>query len=429
MKTSGSSDLRSHPARDFILEDYRMWLRELEKQDRWFAQAVWLIVAAWAAAMPVARQFEGRNGAIAAVLITLIGLLFVSLNADFLASRVLTHRQVSRRVAGMRAAVGMTEALSLPPELAYSGSPMLSTDPKAFVRTMYAGKAIGFRHIFLMQFIALAALYAVLALFLSLQMADVPGPTEPQVYMWIVAGTASLHLCSFSTVFRWRVSEAQTLGEFLVTLARDKGVGVVGDAEERLKQWVRSGTATDLLSGGERAVRVIVAYEDKRFWRHPGVDLIALASVVRGRRAGGATTIPMQLARQLIRSPHVGSRWARLKRKQYEAAMGMYLVRRYGRRFVLATWLKTIPFGRSSVIGIEAAARKYLGKAVRDLDELDGLLLAERVTVYTGRYYTERVLRLVRWAVRRGLVPANSATEAQSRIARMQEGVPSEPRQ
>ena len=169
---------------------------------------------------------------------------------------------------------------------------------------------------------------------------------------------------------------------------------------------------------------MIVAYEDKRFWWHPGIDVLAILSVSLGRHRGGATTIAMQLARQLIPAPHIGPSWGKLKRKVFETVLGIYLLRSRGRRFVLSSWLITIPFGRAKITGLEHAARAYFGKSVQDLDELDGLLLAERITVSTGRYYPDRIARLVRWAARRNLLGTCDPNDALARLGEMQKRVP-----
>jgi membrane carboxypeptidase/penicillin-binding protein len=214
-----------------------------------------------------------------------------------------------------------------------------------------------------------------------------------------------IHFVAFAFVFRYRISEAQHLGDFLVTLARDYRVGVAPDAEHRLNDWILSPVDIASLAISQEALRAIVTYEDKRFWYHLGIDPLAVVAVlVRARPRGGATTIPMQLARQLIRHPHKPGRWRVAKRKIYEMTLGTYLVCRFGRRWVLARWLTTIPFGHSQVAGITIAAAKYFGKTPAELDAVDGLLLAERATVYTGRYYPDRVTRLARWAVARGIL-------------------------
>jgi hypothetical protein len=48
--------------REIALEDYRAWLRELEKQDRWYAQTVWALVAALGAALlPLKKRPDSRR--------------------------------------------------------------------------------------------------------------------------------------------------------------------------------------------------------------------------------------------------------------------------------------------------------------------------------------------------------------------------------
>ena len=49
-------------------------------------------------------------------------------------------------------------------------------------------------------------------------------------------------------------------------------------------------------------LHAVVAVEDERFWRHPGVDPLAVARALRdnlrsGRRVSGASTLAMQVAR------------------------------------------------------------------------------------------------------------------------------------
>ncbi len=171
-------------------------------------------------------------------------------------------------------------------------------------------------------------------------------------------------------------------------------------------------------------VNCVVAYEDKRYWSHSGVDFVAICAVIMQRRNGGASTIAMQLARQAIATPHRLPYSVKIKRKAYETAAGHLLVRRYGHRKVLYAWLFSIPFGTPRIIGIEQAAKDYFGKHHSELDELHGILLAERATIHTGRYFLGRTTRLVKWAIRRGLVPQELAPQWNSRFEEMVSRVP-----
>jgi hypothetical protein len=234
---------------------------------------------------------------------------------------------------------------------------------------------------------------------------------------------APLHLFAFHGAFAWRISEAENPGVFLVTLGRDLRIGLPVDAESRFKSWLEKPVGSVLREAAEPA-GVLVAYEDRRFWFHPGVDPLMVVAVLLRRRRAGASTVPMQLARQLITRPHPSKGLNRLRRKLFEAALGCYLVLRLGRRRVLGLWLSIIPFGRPDICGIEIAAQRYFGKEVRELDAIDGLLLAERATIASGRYYPNRVPRLTEWATRRGLIPASAGEDVQRRFALMQTNVP-----
>jgi penicillin-binding protein 1C len=114
----------------------------------------------------------------------------------------------------------------------------------------------------------------------------------------------------------------------------------------------------------ERVAAAVVAIEDRRFDRHPGVDVLALARAVGQRLTGhghsGASTIAMQVAR--MQDPGRRSLW----RKGLEAVTAMVMTARYGRAAVLRQYLRLVPFGNGSH-GIAHAARWYLDKPVADL--------------------------------------------------------------
>ncbi len=116
-------------------------------------------------------------------------------------------------------------------------------------------------------------------------------------------------------------------------------------------------------------LRLLVAYEDARFWSHPGIDplaaLRALGQTIRlGQVVSGASTIPMQLARLLDPRPRT------VKAKLIESFRALQLVRRYDRRTLLARYLTLAPYG-GNLEGVRAAAWAYLGR------EPMGLTLAE----------------------------------------------------
>lgn len=397
--------------RDIALEDYKSWLRELEKQDRWYAQTVWVVVVALGAAITPMRQLTGVDRTIAAFGLWGVGATFVHISATFLRFRVASYWNISRAVAATRQAL-KTRTSFARDELA--GAPLLSNKPDLFRRTTRGRGA--FEFLFGVHELALFAI-ACGALWV---LREIPTwEPNPNAALWLVL-LAMSHLTFLVVVFRYGVSEAWNLGEFIVTCARDAGVPVLDDAELRLREWLRH-PLPSLAEQARPAISTLVSYEDRRYWKwyRGGIDLRSVVAVVIRKRRGGASSIPMQLSRQLLR--RFSRSW---RRKMFEAILGAYLVRRHGKRIVLNLWLHKIPFGKHSIVGLTQAASAYLGRALGELDELDGLLLGERATVHTGRYYPERVERLAVWAAGRGHITDAQRAAARDRYARMRERVP-----
>jgi len=123
----------------------------------------------------------------------------------------------------------------------------------------------------------------------------------------------------------------------------------------------------------DRVVRATLALEDRRFWSHPGVDLIAVVRALwhnlHGGRRSGASTIAMQVAR--MQQPARRTLWS----KTVEAGTAVALTWRYGRTALLAHYLRLVPYGNGSH-GIAHAARWYLDKPVDDLSWAEIALLA-----------------------------------------------------
>ena len=127
------------------------------------------------------------------------------------------------------------------------------------------------------------------------------------------------------------------------------------------------------------AVRVtVVAAEDRRFRRHGGVDLRALAGAVRdrlaGRRPRGASTVSMQVAGFLAPDlARPGARGWRDKLRQMRAARD--LEARWTKDEILEAYLNLAGF-RGEAQGIGAAALGLFGKSPAALTRDDALLLA-----------------------------------------------------
>ena len=143
----------------------------------------------------------------------------------------------------------------------------------------------------------------------------------------------------------------------------------------------------------------IVATEDRRFYRHHGVDYPRIfgalwANVVHFRYAEGFSTITMQLARNLW-PDRLGGRERSLARKIREMQVAWGLEHHLTKSRILELYLNQIPLG-GEVFGVEAAARNLFGKDAADLDVGEAALIAalpKAPTYYNPRRYPARALQ------------------------------------
>jgi penicillin-binding protein 1A len=113
-----------------------------------------------------------------------------------------------------------------------------------------------------------------------------------------------------------------------------------------------------------------VAVEDKRFYKHHGVDWIrsvgaAIVNVKHGGVSQGSSTISMQLARNVFPKVLPGQERT-LRRKLLEIRVAKAIEHRYTKPEILEMYLNHIYFG-GGAYGIETAARHYFGKHAKNL--------------------------------------------------------------
>lgn len=119
---------------------------------------------------------------------------------------------------------------------------------------------------------------------------------------------------------------------------------------------------------------MLVAYEDKRFYTHAGVDGVAFArAVVQALRSGrvisGGSTLTMQVAR-LLEEGTTG----RLDGKLRQMRVAWALERRLTKDQILQLYLHLAPFG-GNLEGVRAASFAYFGKEPRRLTPAEAALL------------------------------------------------------
>lgn len=125
-----------------------------------------------------------------------------------------------------------------------------------------------------------------------------------------------------------------------------------------------------------RLMQATLAAEDKRFYHHGGLDLLAIARAARdnsrsGRIVSGASTIHQQLIKVAAARP--GRRTWQVK--FVEALQARRLAMSWSREQVLAEYLNRISYG-NLLTGCASAAQGYFDKPLEDLSAAECALLA-----------------------------------------------------
>ena len=122
-----------------------------------------------------------------------------------------------------------------------------------------------------------------------------------------------------------------------------------------------------------------VAVEDATFFSNPGVDArriagAAIQNLQEGEVVSGASTITMQLARNLFLGPE--QRYDQsVDRKVLEAGLAQELTALYSKAEILEMYLNLLNYGQLAY-GPEAAAHVYFGKPATDLSLAEASMLA-----------------------------------------------------
>jgi penicillin-binding protein 1C len=121
-------------------------------------------------------------------------------------------------------------------------------------------------------------------------------------------------------------------------------------------------------------IKLLLAYEDRRFYSHGGVDPLALGRaafqlVTRGHIVSGGSTITMQLAR-LMEPRRERSVYAKLR----QVVRALEIERQLNKDQILDMYLALAPFG-GNLEGVRAASIAYFGKEPKRLSLAEAALL------------------------------------------------------
>ncbi|MDI3323938.1 penicillin-binding protein 1C [Pontibacterium granulatum] len=148
-------------------------------------------------------------------------------------------------------------------------------------------------------------------------------------------------------------------------------------------------------------LELLLAYEDRWFYQHPGINPLALVrafwqNLHAGRVVSGGSTLTMQVARLLY--PHDRSYGGKL----LQVLRALQLEWHYSKGEILNLYLNIAPFG-GTLSGVQAASYYYFDKPALQLTDAEAALLAvlpQRPSVYrpdrhpkTARNARDKVLQ------------------------------------
>ena len=178
-------------------------------------------------------------------------------------------------------------------------------------------------------------------------------------------------------------------------------------------------------------LKLLLAYEDRRFYSHAGVDPLALGRaafqlVTRGHIVSGGSTITMQLAR-LMEPRRERSVYAKLR----QMVRALQIERQLNKNQILDLYLALAPFG-GNLEGVRAASIAYFGKEPKRLSLAESALLValpqspenRRLDRHPNVAHAARD-RVLDRMVEDGQVAAEEAAQAKSvAVSRMRKPMP-----
>ncbi len=117
----------------------------------------------------------------------------------------------------------------------------------------------------------------------------------------------------------------------------------------------------------------LLAYEDRAFYYHPGVNPLAIAraawqNLIAGEVVSGGSTLSMQVAGLLDPYPRT------MKGKVKQVLRTFQLEWHYTKQEILELYLNLAPYG-GMLSGVEAASQHYFGKPALELSDAEAALL------------------------------------------------------
>ena len=183
--------------------------------------------------------------------------------------------------------------------------------------------------------------------------------------------TIVISIFLFLTVIYWMILPSQLFNDPYCTIIKDRngelmGAHIAEDGQYRFPE-------TENLP--EKFKESIIAFEDKRYKYHWGVDILSLARALKQnissrKVVSGGSTIPMQVIR-LSRKGKDRTVWEKI----IEIILATRLEFSYSKTEILQMYASHAPFG-GNVVGIDAASWRYFGVSANKLSWAQSSTLA-----------------------------------------------------
>ncbi|MFW6078876.1 MAG: transglycosylase domain-containing protein, partial [Gemmatimonadota bacterium] len=204
---------------------------------------------------------------------------------------------------------------------------------------------------------------------------------HPRVAVSVAIGVVALGAaCAGLAIGTWRniCSDCPSIAQLYVwePQAATKVYAADGSLIAELAERRRTPVAIESLP--EYVPQAFIAIEDKRFYRHDGIDPRGIAralidNVIHLQIEGGGSTITQQLARNMFED-RIGFEQV-IQRKLKEARVALSLEQVYSKDEILEAYINQILYGHGQW-GIEAASQYYFGIRAADLNPAQAALLA-----------------------------------------------------
>lgn len=244
-----------------------------------------------------------------------------------------------------------------------------------------------------------------------------------KILLWVAGIVVLLMVASAALFFYYassapKISRSDLISQSITTIYDDQN-RVISRLGAQKREYAKDNQIPKQLKNA------VVSIEDRRFYKHHGVDTIrilgAATSNVFGRSAGmqGGSTLTQQLVKLSVFSTAASDRT--LKRKAQEAWLAINVEQHFSKSQILDFYINKVYMG-NGIYGMQTAAQYYYGKDLNDLDLSQLALLAgmpQSPTYYNPlvsntKYATQRRNEVLNAMVRSNYITQSQANQAAS---------------